>query len=365
MNRLIIIGNGFDLAHGLKTSCKNFIIYYLSTVWGEISDGAYSDRLLRIKRASNYFRTNDLKFSEETVLSLFKKIHKSSSSNVDDAYMTIKSPFFESIFNKILTLNWADIETEYFNELYHIVKTANIQKGDRNRISIESFKTTQIKKLNEDLDYLQSFLVEHLKKQENWFMENSNLNNQYLDFFEEMIYKGEKENKNKDYPIKTLFLDFNYTKTLSKYDTEGEVVYIHGTLDDNMIFGFGDDTSEKYKELENEYNNEFLKKIKSFRYLDNGKYSQLIHFTKLGRFQVQIFGHSCGVSDRTLFKQIFENDNCHRIKIFYYDQHDFEEKKYEISRHFEDKVKFLEKVLSFENLRTMPQIKNNQAPPWC
>ena len=29
MNRLIIIGNGFDLAHGIKTSYKDFIADYL------------------------------------------------------------------------------------------------------------------------------------------------------------------------------------------------------------------------------------------------------------------------------------------------------------------------------------------------
>lgn len=29
MNRLILIGSGFDLAHGLKTSYKDFIFWYL------------------------------------------------------------------------------------------------------------------------------------------------------------------------------------------------------------------------------------------------------------------------------------------------------------------------------------------------
>ena len=28
MNRLIIVGNGFDLAHGVKTSYKDFIEWY-------------------------------------------------------------------------------------------------------------------------------------------------------------------------------------------------------------------------------------------------------------------------------------------------------------------------------------------------
>ena len=31
MNRIILIGNGFDLAHGLKTSYADFIDWY----WGE------------------------------------------------------------------------------------------------------------------------------------------------------------------------------------------------------------------------------------------------------------------------------------------------------------------------------------------
>lgn len=32
MNRLVIIGNGFDLAHGLKTSYKDFIRWYLNEI---------------------------------------------------------------------------------------------------------------------------------------------------------------------------------------------------------------------------------------------------------------------------------------------------------------------------------------------
>jgi len=32
MNKLIIIGNGFDLAHGLKTKYSDFIIWYLNKI---------------------------------------------------------------------------------------------------------------------------------------------------------------------------------------------------------------------------------------------------------------------------------------------------------------------------------------------
>ena len=35
MNRIVLIGNGFDLAHGLKTSYKNFIDWYWKDWGGE------------------------------------------------------------------------------------------------------------------------------------------------------------------------------------------------------------------------------------------------------------------------------------------------------------------------------------------
>lgn len=54
MNRLVLIGNGFDLAHGLKTSYKDFIYWYwkqrvlsLSNFRGKTSD----DGLCKFKMA--------------------------------------------------------------------------------------------------------------------------------------------------------------------------------------------------------------------------------------------------------------------------------------------------------------------------
>ena len=52
MNRLVLIGNGFDLAHGLKTSYKNFIFWYwdqwgyrLTQSWGQ-AYGSYLNTCL-------------------------------------------------------------------------------------------------------------------------------------------------------------------------------------------------------------------------------------------------------------------------------------------------------------------------------
>ncbi|MBK8620257.1 MAG: hypothetical protein IPN79_00480 [Saprospiraceae bacterium] len=35
MNRLILVGNGFDLAHGMKTSYADFILWYFQKCWEE------------------------------------------------------------------------------------------------------------------------------------------------------------------------------------------------------------------------------------------------------------------------------------------------------------------------------------------
>jgi hypothetical protein len=359
MNRLIIIGNGFDLAHGLKSSSKDLILHYLINVWKKLSEGQYKDRLIQIERAKHYFQQNDLTTSEANIIDVLKKIVKDFTSGPDDAHMSFNSSFFESIFYKIGNLNWADFETEYFHELYDIIDSNNRKKNKtfHNRVDIESSKYSSIKKLNEDLDYIQDILIAYLKGQEEIFEDKGNIDRLYKTYFEEYINKEEVDNGLLGISARTLhFLNFNYTRTLEKYIRNSTINYIHGTLDDNPIFGFGDDTSDKYQEIENEYNNEFLRKIKSFKYLDNDNYKKLKIFVNSDDFDVQIFGHSCGVSDRTLFKQIFEDEHCKSIRIFYYNKNDFEEKKYELSRHFRNKITFLEKVKSFNKLRKMPQL---------
>lgn len=47
MNRLIIIGNGFDLAHRIETSYKDFITEYLSKALNIFfKENSYSDCLI-------------------------------------------------------------------------------------------------------------------------------------------------------------------------------------------------------------------------------------------------------------------------------------------------------------------------------
>lgn len=50
MNHLFIIGNGFDLAHGLKTKYEQFLLWYLNNAHIKVNETKdYSDDLLMDK----------------------------------------------------------------------------------------------------------------------------------------------------------------------------------------------------------------------------------------------------------------------------------------------------------------------------
>ena len=51
MNLLVIIGNGFDLAHGLKTRYKDFMMDYLISAIEEVSNvGKYEDDVMKLNK---------------------------------------------------------------------------------------------------------------------------------------------------------------------------------------------------------------------------------------------------------------------------------------------------------------------------
>ena len=69
MNRLILIGNGFDLAHNMKTKYSDFIFAYMRSCFIKArQSGCYNDGLIYIKKN----HTSELRNIEEfTELSTF------------------------------------------------------------------------------------------------------------------------------------------------------------------------------------------------------------------------------------------------------------------------------------------------------
>jgi len=104
--------------------------------------------------------------------------------------------------------------------------------------------------------------------------------------------------------------------------------------------------------------NEPFEHIKSFKYLESTNYRNLLEFIESDPFQVHIYGHSCGISDRTMLNEIFEHPKCISIKAYYYEKdgkNDFTQKNYAISRHFKDKTLLRSKVVNYKHCEAMVQ----------
>lgn len=385
MNRLVIIGNGFDLAHGLPTSYRDFIDDYWANLNYHLNNSLIilHDDLNYDKKKVKNFDTflNEIKNSI-LVKSEDEEVHVvggrvfvyNSKLRKKEDYFKFKNTFFENINKKALN-NWVDIENEYYESLKEIVKSnqppySESKEVCKRNLLILNNEFEEIKNLFEN--YLEEIIAKQydfktIRSEE--IINNLKQNFLSVDF---TFNKEEKEfysnDKNKKINSNQL-LSFNYTDTIEDYaNLMGfGYNYIHGKLKTPelpIIFGFGDEMDDSYTVIENFNDNEYLKNFKSIKYLEHSTYKHLYNYIESEPFQVFIMGHSCGLSDRTLLSTIFENENCLSVKVFYYQYLDknsgkikdnYTEIVQNISRHFKDKKMLRKKVV--EKRHCQPLIK--------
>jgi hypothetical protein len=322
MNKLVIIGNGFDLAHGLKTKYSDFVFWYLQQVIYKIGENqSFEDALIKV----DYYQSLPQKHQLNSIQD-FRDIVNHRYYPLPIKY---KNQFARKLLSQISNENWVDIEALYYSELKEIYK--KYEGGITLSVAIKGAK-----ELNDCLNFIKFKLQEYLN---------------LIDCNDILLLSDIKEHIETDLTPKSaisgqaLFLNFNYTNTIEQYLKSVPIAYtlnyIHGRLnikDNPMIFGYGDEIDSHYEKIENLNSNEFLNNFKSFGYLKADNYRRLINFAGANAFEVFIYGHSCGLSDRVLLNSIFEHPNCDSIKIYYHqkseEENDFYEKTQEISRHF-------------------------------
>jgi hypothetical protein len=156
MNRLILIGNGFDLAHNLKTGYKDFINWYW-TKWYEklrSSEKSYEDDelcsfKLKLQHILWYIHLSQHIDLSERQLSGIEFINQIINES-PETYELIKCPLLENITQSIETKGWVDIENEYYHLLTEYTK--------------ETYQEEDVKKLNKQLEFLRKRLIEYLKE---------------------------------------------------------------------------------------------------------------------------------------------------------------------------------------------------------
>lgn len=416
MNRLVLIGNGFDLAHGLKTSYADFIRWYydkrvlkMSKTYESVSnDCLCSFKYLDEGTFARGFQGHPALWKDRDYgIEIFEDIIQNSQN-----YESKLSPFFQRIRTTIETKGWVDIENEYYKLLteYAFPVTYN---------PLENGNITQ---LNEQLRYLQDLLIQYLQEVEQQqevsmikcikdaifapfeekdiaITEKKHLQ-EHVDSWvqptEDVFLKSKLESYGVDVndyiseleswrnqhtkiyphtpfsicpkvfflPNDIMFLDFNYTHIANKYvkDNSSNIInHIHGEINkpDGIIFGYGDELDSNYKRLQELNKNEYLQNVKSIRYLEAPNYRDTLSFIESAPFQVLIMGHSCGNSDRTLLNTIFEHKNCVSIKLYYYEKEDgtdnYRELVQNISRNFTNMKLMRDRVVNKTQCKPLVQ----------
>lgn len=359
INRIILIGNGFDLAHDKKTSYKNFIeSYWFNRIKKLFSSDASKDPniLCDISTWPNMSFKNQFNQSRLAGLTDPDKTFDYLDRHEKSTCLTrhYNSEFFENINKFIEERGWVDIEYQYYKCLTN--------------------PTYSPESLNSELKELTNKLVEYLNSINIEITPKPNIKNKIFEeikkddicISKQSIYKKYPLNNNSQYyerkkfddygieytnnsdlilPDKIMLLNFNYTHLADLYIPQKSrfiVNHIHGELSkpESIIFGYGDELDDDYQKILKLNQNEYLDNMKSIHYLESKNYRNLLSFINEAPFQIYIMGHSCGNSDRTLLNTLFEHKNCITIKPFYHLKEDgtddYLDKVKNITRNFTD-----------------------------
>jgi hypothetical protein len=344
MNRIILIGNGFDLAHNMPTSYQDFLHDFWSKTMKKGQEVQRNNGANRFENEEIIVEKIPLRWISEYSYSNFTKSLENYNST-----LTFKNEFLKIITKKTYLQNWVDIENEYYLQLKKNLDNTAINKYD-------------ITDLNKDFCKIKELLREYLLRVENEFDKRQDTENRriistigqkiysplkFKDFSEEAFNQEADDiyNRLKDsieaikvdktiidqlneyekriinrigttdpyaqikklllsdsgigyldlIPDETLFLNFNYTFTEYSYnkpdkfdnfsdekETIPKTIHIHGTVEkrDNNPIIFGFGD-----ELDDDYKS--IERLNDNKYLENIKsikYLETANYKKLLEF---------------------------------------------------------------------------------
>ena len=329
MNRIIIVGNGFDLAHNLKTKYENFINWYWEKTLKCLQNSAAivsDDGLCYIKLEPGRYHMYHY-FKKTIFLNEICNYIVSLKCNYNYVEKVDVSPFLVRISQSIETKGWVDIEADYYAMLVECKgKKDELEKLNKGFVVIQNllveylteieekeiFKKMLIKKVREKMLSPFSAKEMSIEAKDKWFafLENrfkgddfinrvklyvsSNVTRkvskvrEFLSAYREQVrYLGIESVVDilpeMLYPDRIMLLNFNYTKTADLYLPKSGrflVNHIHGELSkpESVIFGYGDESDDEYKKLQKINDNEYLRHIKTNRYLETPNYRDLLSF---------------------------------------------------------------------------------------
>lgn len=161
MNRIILIGNGFDKAHGMLTGYTDFINNYWENVGRDILNGKdlsqCGENLISLKLCDVHspIVSYDGSIKNYSDFENFLKVINTPKTIVEFQF---KNLFFGQLSKAASLKNWVDVENEYYSSLISILRNENSNE------SIETLNNdfAEVRKLLED--YLSGLRVPRIKK---------------------------------------------------------------------------------------------------------------------------------------------------------------------------------------------------------
>ena len=337
LKQLIVLGNGFDLASGLKSTYYDFFDYiYGQQIVNTSSNNFWYDIFKNYKQESieNWadieeqiliqLKNIEYLYNEKILIegrggsetsSLAESEHKESNIP-NNLYVTLEVllRYFvkvrsEKTTQNILKKQLLILEDDFRKYLLSITKN-NADDGIHYKYYMKSKVLNKYIQLCNSSESHNSDLVSKL--------EDTTLYNQYslLNKFDETLSKVYKE-KNSD---KNLVLTFNYTKV---WDVEN-IRNIHGDLDNgNIIFGID------YDKLNNNFKKAPIEFSKSYRVLENGLTSTFDISSDIDI--IKIYGHGLGKADYSYYQSIFDSVDLYhgktKVMFFWSDYKDKEKEQ--------------------------------------
>lgn len=336
--KLIILGNGFDLASTLKSTYRHFfseridekvkkqLDEALICFKSQMVDSSYFgyDTIFRVKEPDERFEQ-----ARRTMQNLRGTSNHDIYGIIQSSYLTFWDLIFYYSGGKEKDLQWQDVEQkmlEFFCSKDENAKFPNLRmiesllRGIFDKVNAETLLCLHLasflpnREEYERKDLL-NYLYDELRTFEHYFVEylRSIIDYSYEEKAADLLLKMTQATSLPK--VSDTIFSFNYTYPFSDYV---KIINVHGTVkEDNIIFGIDQDEIDPSLDI--------YRFTKTFRQMTETKlavtYQENILPDKEAVDEIVFFGHSLSLLDYSYFQTIFDYYEIYQSKIvliFYY-----------------------------------------------
>ncbi len=401
---ILVIGNGFDLAHGLPTKYGDFLEFCerARKIYTFSKDESLSD--YKSKNIDNWEMSNYIK---DALLEAFEKrnckiiptgsvtydVEVTTPNNaLDELFELIRQNVWLKYFLKCRSFvgeNWIDFESEISRVIQSLDAMRAILWNDGSEMNIHKDKQEVLISICKAANGSIRDSIGNVKAIDKFAellnMELEKLIRALEIYITKFVAKIEISQKNSDIDklIVGHVLSFNYSDTYKKvYGSDENIIYnyIHGKADINntvesnkMVLGIDEYLTKKgknketkfiafkkyyqriYKGTGSEYKNWIYEINESAKFLEEklrAEYPVQIPYAKFTnnmRHNLYIFGHSLDVTDKDILKDLILNDNVYTT-IYYHKKYDDNGKDDNGRKDLGSKIANLVKVIGQDEL---------------